>query len=75
LINSPVDYPVDKLCGANITLDGHISNDGHSYRLFGIINYKSTGSDTGHYTAICKLKDSPDWFEYNDGKCTGEFIL
>jgi ubiquitin C-terminal hydrolase len=67
LINSPVDYPVDKLHGANITLYGHMNNDGHSYRLFSIINYKSTGSDTGHYTAICKSKGSRDWFEYNDG--------
>jgi hypothetical protein len=67
LINSPVDYPVDKFCGADITLDGHMNNDGHSYGLFSIINYKSTGGDTGHYTAICKSKDSPDWFEYNDG--------
>jgi hypothetical protein len=49
LINSPVDYPVDEL-----TLDGHMNNDGHSYRLFGVIYYKSTGRDTGHYTAICK---------------------
>ncbi len=40
LINSPVDYPVDKLRGADITLDGPMNNDGHSYRLFGIINYK-----------------------------------
>jgi hypothetical protein len=61
-INSPVDYPVDKL-----TLDGHMSNDDHSYRLFGVINYKSTGRDTGHYTAICKSKKSLDWFKYNDG--------
>ena len=67
LINSPVDYPVDKLRGANITLDGHMNNDGHSYRLFGVINYKSTGGDAGHYAAICKSKDSRDWFEYNDG--------
>ncbi len=66
-INSPVDYPVDELHGANIIFDGHMNNDGHSYRLFGVINYKSTGSDTGHYTAICKSKDSCDWFEYNDG--------
>ena len=51
LINSPVDYPVNKL-----TLDGHMNNDGHSCRLFGVINYKSTGHDTGHYTAICKSK-------------------
>jgi hypothetical protein len=47
LINSPVDYPVDELRCANITLDGHMNNDGHSYRLFGAINCKSTGSDTG----------------------------
>jgi hypothetical protein len=67
LINSPVDYPVNKLCGANITLDGHMNNNGHSYRLFDVINYKSSGGDTGHYTAICKSKDSCDWFEYNDG--------
>ncbi len=66
MINSPVDYPVDELRGADITLDGHMNNDGHSYRLFGIINYESTGGDTGHYTAICKSKDSRDWFEYND---------
>jgi ubiquitin C-terminal hydrolase len=66
LINSPVDYPVDEFSGANITLDGHMNNDGHSYRLFGVINYKSTGGDTGHYTAICKSKVSHDWFEYND---------
>jgi hypothetical protein len=65
LINSPVDYPVDELRGADITLDGHMNNDGHSYRLFGIINYRSTGFDTGHYTTICKSKDSCDWFEYN----------
>jgi hypothetical protein len=62
LINSPVDYPVNKL-----TLDGHMNNDGHSYRLFGVINYKTTGCDTGHYTAICKSKNSLDWFEYNNG--------
>jgi hypothetical protein len=67
LINSPVDYPADELRGANITLDGRMNNDGHSYRLFGVINYKSTGSDTSHYTIICKSKDSRDWFEYNDG--------
>ncbi len=67
MINRPVDYSVDKLHGADITLDGHMNNDGHSYRLFGIINDKSTGGDTGHYTAICKSKDSRDWFEYNDG--------
>jgi hypothetical protein len=67
LINSPVHYPVDKLGGADITLDGRMNNDGHSYRLFGVINFKSTGGDTGHYTTICKSKDSRDWFEYNDG--------
>jgi hypothetical protein len=67
LINSPVEYPVNKLSGADITLDGHMNNDGHSYRLFSVINYKSTGGDTGHYTIICKSKDSRDWFEYNDG--------
>ncbi len=44
-----------------------MNNDGHSYRLFGVINYKSTGGDTGHYTAICKSEDSRDWFKYNDG--------
>jgi hypothetical protein len=65
-INSPVDYPVSKLRGVDITLDGHMNDDGHSYRLFGVINYKSTGGDTGHYTAICKSKDSCDWFEYNN---------
>jgi hypothetical protein len=66
-INSPVDYPVKESRGADITLDGHMNNDCHSYRLFSIINYKSTGGDTGHYTAICKSKDSRDLFEYNDG--------
>ncbi len=67
LINSPVDYPVEKLRGADITLDGYMNNDGHSYKLFGVINYKSTGGDKGHYTAICKSKDSRHWFEYNNG--------
>jgi hypothetical protein len=67
LIKSPVDYPVNKLRGADITLDGHMNNDGHSYRLCGVINYKSTGGDTGHYTTICKSKDLRDWFKYNDG--------
>ncbi len=38
LINSPVDYPVDELRGADITLDGHMNNDGRSYRSFGVIN-------------------------------------
>jgi hypothetical protein len=62
-----VDYPVDEFRGADITLDGLMNNDGHSYRLFGVINYKSTDGDTVHYTAICKSKDLHDWFEYNDG--------
>jgi ubiquitin C-terminal hydrolase len=67
LIDSPVDYPVNKLHGANITLDKHMNNDGHSYRFLDFINSKSACSDTGHYTAICKSKDSRDWFEYNNG--------
>jgi hypothetical protein len=32
-----------------------------------LVLYKSTGHDTGHYTAICKSKNSLDWFKYNDG--------
>jgi ubiquitin C-terminal hydrolase len=66
MIMSPVDYPVERLNDVDVTFDEYVNNTDHGYTPFGIINYRSTGPDTGHYTAICKSKETDDWFGYND---------
>jgi hypothetical protein len=66
MIMSPVDYPVEHMSDVNVTFNEDVNNTDHGYTLFKIINYRSSGQDTGHYTAICKSNETDDWFDYND---------
>jgi hypothetical protein len=66
MIMSPVDYPVECMSDVDVTFNEDVNNTDHGYTLFGVINYRSSGQDTGHYTAICKSNETDDWFDYND---------
>jgi hypothetical protein len=66
MIMSPVDYPVERMSDVDVTFNEDVNNTDHGYTLFGVINYRSSGQDTGHYTAICKSNETDDWFDYND---------
>jgi uncharacterized UBP type Zn finger protein len=66
MIMSPVDYPVEHMSDVYVTFNEDVNNTDHGYTLFGIINYRSSGQDTGHYTTICKSNETDDWFDYNN---------
>jgi hypothetical protein len=66
MIMSPVDYPVERMSDVDVTFNEDVINTDHGYTLFGVINYRSSGQDTGHYTAICKSNETDDWFDYNN---------
>ena len=66
MIMSPVDYPVERMSDVDVTFNEDVNNTDHGYTLFGVINYRSSGQDTGHYIAIYKSNETDDWFDYND---------
>ncbi len=66
MIMSPVDYSVERMSDVDVTFNEDVNNTDHGYTLFGVINYRSSGQDTGHCTAICKSNETDDWFDYNN---------
>jgi ubiquitin C-terminal hydrolase len=61
--NKLIDFPIT---GLDISkyIDGY-SDDNNKYNLYAICNHSGSGTDFGHYYAVCKNNNSK-WYCYND---------
>ena len=62
---TPVHYPIEGLNMKDFMIAQSDPNDNYIYDLFGVVNHTGT-LNGGHYTAICRNKDS--WYEFNDSQ-------
>ena len=69
-IDSIVDFPLERVCPSTLGIQQEGIADNTVYKLFGIVQHISDGSDGGHYRAITHNDTANLWQLYDDHDVT-----